>query len=111
MHLVHAETGAVLAELTEAQGPVARMRGLLGRATLPEGCGILLRGRQVHTIGMRFAIDAVYLSEDFVVVRVVTLPPGRLGPFERRARRVLEIGAGESQRLGIHEGMPLEIKL
>ena len=74
-----------------------RARGLLGRDGLPSGEGLLIpRCNAIHTIGMRFPIDAEFLSRDGTTLRVVRdIPPGRLlvwGGF--RARQVLETQAG-----------------
>lgn len=110
MRLVDAGSEEILVEADLVVGFLPRMRGLLGRAVLPAGHGILLSAKQVHTIGMRFGIDAVYLSRDYSVMRIVTLRPGRFGPFEFRAKWILEIGAGESERLGIREGMSLGVR-
>jgi len=67
---------------------LTRLRGLLG--LLIERCGA------VHTVGMRFAIDLVFLDRAWQVTRVVqNVPPGRLmvgGGW--RAARVLESEAG-----------------
>ena len=72
-----------------------RARGLLGRSHLPIGHALLLeRARSVHTIGMRFAIDAVLLDTAFRVVRVVRMRPGRLLLPRPRVRHVLETAAG-----------------
>lgn len=77
----------------------ARLRGLLGRNALSPGEGLLLRPcRAIHTIGMRFAIDAVFLDREFRVTRVCRdVRPGRLfvsgGP---RAAAVLEMAAGHA---------------
>ncbi|MGH2704607.1 MAG: DUF192 domain-containing protein [Actinomycetota bacterium] len=97
-----------LIEVMEARGVLGRMLGLLGREGLPPGRGLLLRGRQVHTIGMTFAIDAIYLSKVGEVLAVRTLSPGAVGPFLLGARYVLELGAGEAERIGIGPGMRLE---
>jgi uncharacterized membrane protein (UPF0127 family) len=86
-----------------ADKPWARMRGLLGRSELAQGEGILLRpAGSIHTFFMRFAIDAVFLDRDGVVLGVER----RLGPW-RMARRkgakaVLELdeGAAESVEPG-----------
>ena len=74
-----------------------RARGLLGRDGLSPGEGLLIpRCNAIHTIGMRFPIDAEFLSRDGSTLRVVRdIPPGRLlvwGGF--RARQVLETQAG-----------------
>lgn len=110
MRLIDPETGKVLVEAPEARGVVARMRGLLGRTSLPPGHGLILKGKQVHTKGMKFAIDAVYLSRDGSVLQVARLDPGRVGPREWRARWVLELAADDAARLGIRKGKVLEMQ-
>ena len=58
------------------------MRGLLGRSEPPEGEGILLRpAGSIHTFFMRFAIDAVFLDRELVVVGIEP----QLGPGAPRA--------------------------
>lgn len=94
-------------EVDEPKGPWGRARGLLGSAGLREGQGMLLKTRQVHTLGMAYAIDAIYLSGRGQVLKVRTLPPNRLGPMVWPARWVLEMKAGEAARLGIAEGSSL----
>lgn len=94
-------------EVNEPKGPWGRARGLIGSAGLGEGRGMLLKTRQVHTFGMAYAIDAIYLSGRGEVLKVRTLPPGRFGPLVWPARWVLEMKAGEAARLGIAEGSSL----
>ena len=74
-----------------------RAKGLLGRDGLPSGEGLLIpRCNAIHTIGMRFPIDAEFLARDGSTVRVVRdIPPGRpLVWGGWRARQVLETQAG-----------------
>jgi uncharacterized membrane protein (UPF0127 family) len=79
----------------EARGPVARLVGLAGRADLPPGVALhLSRCRSVHTFGMRFALDLVWLDHEGAVVRVDrAVPPCRVRTC-RAARSVLETRAG-----------------
>lgn len=53
---------------------------------------------------MRFAVDAVFLGADGVVLRVA----GGLRPWraasQRGARAVLELAAGEAERRGVRPG-------
>ncbi len=79
-----------------ADNPWTRLVGLLGRRGLEPGEGLLLRGEQaIHTFGMRFTIDVVYLDRDARVLRALhQLRPQRLGPFLRESRDVLELPAG-----------------
>ncbi len=91
-----------------AARPLRRMRGLLGRRDLPQGDGILLRpAASIHTFFMRFPIDAVFLSEDGVVVGIArNVRPWRIAG-RKRARAVLEVAAGESERRGLEVGHKL----
>ncbi len=45
-----------------------RMWGLLGRSNLPNGTAMLLKPcRAIHTVGMRFPLDLVFVDRDLVV--------------------------------------------
>lgn len=105
MRVVDPRSGEILINAVEARGVFSRVRGLIGRDLTP----FALRTRQVHTFGMRSAIEAVYLSRDGRVVRVAHLVPRRLGPLVPTARWVIELAPGEAQRLGIVEGQTLSI--
>ncbi len=93
-----------------ADGPVARMRGLLGRRELPPGEGILLRpAGSVHTFFMRFPIDVVWLDRDLRVTSIRPhLVPWRMA-FGPRAKAALELTAGESERRGLSTGDQLDL--
>ena len=84
------------------------MRGLLGRRDLPQGEGILLRpAGSIHTFFMRFSIDAVFLNADGVVLSIATgVRPWRVAVC-KRARSVLELAAGESERRELEVGQRL----
>lgn len=74
-----------------------RMRGLLGRASLPPGRGLLIeRCRAIHTCFMRFPIDAAFLDRENRIVRLVrNIRPGRLMVWGGwRAVKVLETAVG-----------------
>ena len=93
-----------------AARPLARMRGLLGRRSLAEGEGILLRpAGSIHTFFMRFAIDAVFLDQDLVVVGIErSLGPWRIAS-RGGAKAVIELGSGECERHGIEIGDALAV--
>ncbi len=77
----------------------ARLLGLALRCE-PPGHGLLLpRTRSVHTFGMRFALDLVWLDARGAVVRVDrAVPPGRLRACAR-ARSVVEVPAQRLSRV------------
>ena len=79
-----------------------RARGLLGRTALDPGQGLLLeRCRSVHTVGMRFTIDAALLDRGYRVVRVVRLRPWRFLAPRPGVRHVLEVAEGQAPPIGI----------
>ena len=106
MRILSEETGrAVCERCVDADGAVARARGLLGRTELPRGEGILLRpAGSVHTFFMRFPIDVVFLDGEGRVLRVAAdVRPWR-AVAKRGARAVLELAAGECERRGVSVG-------
>jgi uncharacterized membrane protein (UPF0127 family) len=105
LRLARGDGRTVCSRCRVARSPAARARGLLGRKELASGEGLLIpRTRSIHTHFMRFPIDVVFLDKDDVVVRLVTaLPPWRASSC-RRARSVLELAAGEAERVGLQEG-------
>lgn len=91
------EAGVLAQKAERATSFVDRLRGLLGRPSLGPGAALLIeRCGAVHTVGMRFAIDAVFLDRAWRVVRIHRkVRPGRLmvcGGWH--AARVLESEAG-----------------
>ena len=103
-------------EFTRAEGPLvcrcrvassfaSRFRGLMGVAQLAPGTGLLLpRTSSVHTHFMRFPIDVVFLDSDRRIVAVrKALRPWRLARA-KAADSVLELAAGECDRLELAEG-------
>jgi uncharacterized protein len=77
----------------------ARRRGLGRLDALPAGHALLLeRCRSVHTLGMRFALDLLWLDDAGALVRLDrAVAPRRLRTC-LRARAVVEAPAGEGAR-------------
>ena len=104
------KNGEAIAKVWHARGYFARLRGLLGR-TIPEGGGMLLTPcNAIHMIGMRYAIDAIYLDKEGRVLRAdEAVQPGRICPMQRGARHVLELPEGSIKRHSIQLGDRLEV--
>jgi len=85
-----------------------RLRGLLGRRPLRPGEGLLIDPcRSIHTLGMRYAIDVIYLDREWRVAKLVhALKPWRLSACWRAAM-TLEVPADHARALGIAEGVEL----
>ena len=90
------------------RGP-ARNRGLLGRQSLGQGEGLwIVPCEAVHTFGMRFAIDLVFLDRRNIVRKVrSSVPPWRMSGC-LRARSVLELAAGTLENTPVHPGDTLQ---
>jgi uncharacterized protein len=94
-----------------AKGFLGRLRGLMGRATLPDDEGLYLDDSSIHMLFMRFPIDACFVSgpEKDGSRRVVavrhSLPPWRgiVLPV-RGARGVIELPAGTLERHAVAPG-------
>jgi hypothetical protein len=86
----------VLAEAVEVADTSRKRRaGLLKRQSLPSGEGLWIAPCEaVHTIGMRFSIDVLYLDRSRKVLKIRhDMVPGRLSVC-LRAYGVLELPAG-----------------
>ena len=104
--LVNLSRGTIVCQhVVIADSARRRMRGLLGRNSMPSGEGILLQpAPSIHTAFMRFRIDAVFLDSTLKVKKVVEdLPPWRMASAHN-ASTVLEMAAGEVHRREISVG-------
>ena len=89
-----------------------RMRGLLGRAGLGDGAAMVIRRcNAVHTVGMKFTIDLVFIDKASQVVRVVrNVRPGCLCVWGGwSAAHVIESEAGrlDLDRLSVGDGLEI----
>ncbi len=101
--------GTPIAEVEEARSLAARSRGLLGRDGIETGL-VLHPASSVHTLGMRFAIDVVYVARSGTVLAVTTMPPRRLGLPRPRTKWILETEAGKAAEWGIATGRKLAVR-
>lgn len=95
----------VLSGVQRADNFFERARGLLGQPSPGEGEGMLFPGcRSIHTIGMAYVIDLVFLDrQEFIVGLHPILKPYRLA-LCRKAAAALELACGEIERLGLRLG-------
>src|SRR5262245_4836143 len=94
--LVNQRTDEALAQHVEvAVTRRARRKGLLGRNCLGASCALILAPCvAIHTMFMRFDIDAVFVDDDGRAVKVVRgLAPWRIAA-DVTAHAVVELAAG-----------------
>jgi hypothetical protein len=105
-HVCATPTGNL--RVRSADGFIARGLGLLVGAPLDVCEGLLIAPcSSIHTIGMRYPIDVVFLDRGARVLRVCpNVRAGRMR-FSLRARAVLELRAGTSARHGLTVGLHL----
>jgi uncharacterized protein len=78
-----------------ADRPSARIVGLAGMRGMPARTGLLIPGcRSVHTFGMRFALDLIWLGDDGRIVDVSAGVPPRRIVTRAHASAVVECRAG-----------------
>lgn len=104
--IVNGRTGHSVASSVEvATSRSARRRGLLGRDSLPAGCAFILAPcRAVHTIGMRFPIDVVFVDADGEVVKIVQHMSGWRMAMATSAAVTIELWAGAAAAMDVHVG-------
>jgi uncharacterized membrane protein (UPF0127 family) len=113
MLTVHNQTrGTMVGErVRRSRHVLHRLLGLLPRASLSPGEGLwLIPCRLIHTVGMRFRIDVIYLDRELRVVGLQAgLRPFRLGQALAGTHSVLELGAGTIAASGTRPGDQLRV--
>jgi len=82
-----------------------RFRGLIGRKKLKADQGLMLTPcSSVHTIGMTYPLDVVFIDKAGTVLKCVSnIKPFRMA-MAKKARHTLELAPGQIAKLGIKKG-------
>jgi len=106
MTLTLANGTTVCLTVRVAQTLLQRCRGLLGRPAPLSGEGLLImKCSSIHTIGMRYPIDVIFVDKGFRVLRVDPwVPPGLLARRCRQSAHVIEMAAGQAAIAGLEGG-------
>jgi|SRR5579871_2702191 len=101
----------IVAHLEIADSLWKQTVGLLGRDSLPAEHGLWLEPcNGIHTFGMRFPIDVLFLDAEGIALRIVSsLKPWRICGPVWRARVVVELPAGALVRHRIQPGDRLRL--
>ena len=86
-----------------ANNPWSRFWGLMPRTNLEPGEGLwIVPCDSVHSCFMRFPFDAIFLSKEGEVLKVIpAMKPWRCSPLVKGARQVLELPSGFANEQGI----------
>ena len=99
--------------LAVADGHWSRLRGLIGTTSgqFSDGKGLwIIPCKGVHTLGMSFPIDVVYLNPDRTVIHLEkNLQPWRFAPIRMQATSVLELPGNTLEATETRVGDELEI--
>ena len=92
--------GCWLAEDLQIAGSIfAKGKGLLGKKSIPDGYGLLIKDcNSIHSFFMAFPFDAIFLDKDNTVIHIINaMAANRISPILRRSHSVLELPAGKAQ--------------
>ncbi len=113
MRLINQTKNAILSEdLSVANTPFARIKGLLGKKSLGHGQALLIKPcNSIHTFFMNFPIDVIFIDKNNRVVKTISsLKPYRLSAIYFKAYSVIELPVGVIQSTDTHPGDTLLTK-
>ena len=89
-----------------------RFKGLMGRKSLAEGAGLLIDPcNQIHSFGMKFAIDTLTLDKDNVILYIDhEIQPGKIRKMVSKGRRVLELPSGTANKYMLQVGQVISVE-
>lgn len=97
----------------KADNFLTRLVGLLRRSSLgPEEALWLIPSKGVHTFGMRFPIDVIFLNENNKVIDTISdMAPNRISRLHLSSHSILELPPGTIEKSTTMVGDQLEILL
>ncbi len=99
-------------KIQKADNYFTRLVGLLPKKGLNEGEGLWIDPcKDIHSIGMRFVFDAVFLDKELRVVHLIEkMKPLRVSPIIKTAKSVLELRGGTIAETQIQVGDQLSFQ-
>lgn len=100
-------------KVRKADNFITRLVGLLKRTHLgPEEALWLMPSKGIHTIGMKFPIDVLFLDKNCVILAMVSgMMPYRISGVHLRGFSVMELPSGTIKKSHTEVGDRLEISL
>ncbi|MHC1715995.1 MAG: DUF192 domain-containing protein [Acidaminococcaceae bacterium] len=86
---------AIATEAKIADNFITRLKGLLGSDHLEEGRALIIRPcNGIHTIGMNYSIDVIFIDKNDKVIKIVVDMPSRKISTCSNASYVIETPSG-----------------
>ncbi len=107
LRVINQSRGTTIADRVEVAASFwARGKGLIGRKSLPEGYGLVIKPcGSIHMFFMAIPLDVLHLDREGRVLKVlVGIKPWRFGPIVRGGKSVIELPAGMAARTGTTAG-------
>lgn len=113
MRLVRADGNKIVSDqVILARSFLKRTLGLIvGPPLTGSQCLFIPECNSIHTVGMRYGIDAVFIDRGGKIVKIYhRLKPFRFTPFIKSARAVIEFRGGQVAGYKLSEGQVLDIE-
>jgi len=111
VRVLNVSRGAVLAEQAELADNIwTRFMGLMGRAELPPGAGLVLKpGGGIHMWFMRIPLDVIHVDKGDRVTHVLHgIKPWRFGPLFVGGKLAIELPVGSANCTQVGDEIALE---
>jgi len=105
--IVNESRGAVIADKAEVAASFwSRGKGLIGRKSLAEGYGLVIRPcGSIHMFFMSIPLDVLHVDKEGRIIKILhEIKPWRVGPIVFKSKWVVELPAGTARRSGTEEG-------
>ena len=112
MPIINATRQSIVASCFDiASNPLTRMKGLIGRAQMPQDWALVIRPcSSIHMMFMRFAIDVIFVDDQNKVVGLVkAIKPFCISPVFWDSAYAVELAAGTIQATRTNLGDSIEI--
>lgn len=108
-YIATADEKMIAKNVSKANNFYKRLKGLLCKKDLGSEDGLLIYPcKQVHTFGMKFCIDAVFLSPSLTVMHIEhNMPRGKISKYVKGANQVLELKGGTAKEKNISLGQTI----
>ncbi|KUO50526.1 MAG: hypothetical protein APF76_07715 [Desulfitibacter sp. BRH_c19] len=101
----------LLEEVEIADSFFLRLKGLLGKSSLPHGKGIIIKPcKAVHTMAMSFTIDVAFVDKNNYICHIIdSMLPYKFSPTIRKADYVIEAPASTFKTSGTNLGDKIKL--